>query len=425
LGDLANFAVALLGLSDPISLTKDSRLLFTSGSPDSTKPLQSVGLTNGDLILCGPPPRQNPPAAPAPAATGGLDFSALLNSASASASASAPMPVPPSNGGLTFNLAGLGASMKKGPVEWEGMTLDDAMAHNPNPDNLVPLLLNEAKHPNLLKELNYHSPVMAQKLRQAGVKEGPRVYREEIVKGSIKGALYKVETSQKEVDMRTRLQQNPNDAEAAEYFDKRTRAKRVDAQYRQMMEDFPESMGRVLMLYIDAEVNGTPIQAFVDSGAQSTIMSSACAKKCNLLDLLDTRFEGVAVGVGTGKILGRIHLAPMKIGSHFFPCTITVMDGEKGLGDKNMECLFGLDMLKRHRCQIDLEKHALVFKLGDNHYMETPFLHEHNLDESKGGTKGFDADKSNAEMEKAIQESMDESSKKKTADDAMDVDEKK
>ena len=40
-------------------------------------------------------------------------------------------------------------------------------------------------------------------------------------------------------------------------------------------------------------------QAFVDSGAQSTIMSSKCAEKSGLLHLLDDRFEGVAVGVIT------------------------------------------------------------------------------------------------------------------------------
>ena len=111
------------------------------------------------------------------------------------------------------------------------------------------------------------------------------------------------------------------------------------------------------------------MQAFVDSGAQSTIMSSACAERLDILRLVDKRFEGVAVGVGSGKILGRIHLVNLKVKGEdggmggedvHLPCSITVMDSEKGLGDKNMDFLFGLDMLKRHRCSIDLQRNALV-----------------------------------------------------------------
>ena len=56
-----------------------------------------------------------------------------------------------------------------------------------------------------------------------------------------------------------------------------------------------------------AQVNGQPIKAFVDSGAQSSIMSQDCARRCNLLHLLDKRFQGMAVGVGSGKIVGQIH----------------------------------------------------------------------------------------------------------------------
>ena len=58
-------------------------------------------------------------------------------------------------------------------------------------------------------------------------------------------------------------------------------------------------------------------------------------------------------------------------------------------------------MLKRHRCNIDLEKNVLCFCLA-NGKMETPFLHEKDLDESKGGTKGFDASKANEELEKMM-----------------------
>ena len=131
-------------------------------------------------------------------------------------------------------------------------------------------------------------------------------------------------------------------------------------------------------------------------------MSSKCAERCEILHLLDTRFAGTAVGVGTGKILGRIHIAQLQVENQFFPCTITVMDSEQGLGDKNMDFLLGLDMLKRHRCNIDLAKNALVFKIG-NGTLETKFLHEKDLDEAKGGTKGFDAMKSNKEIEKRIE----------------------
>lgn len=253
---------------------------------------------------------------------------------------------------------------------------------------------------------------MAQRIKGLSYDQAEKVWREHIVKGSIKSSFAISKHMNQEREMTRRLRENPDDTEAKEYFEKKKKKLIVDEQYHQVMQEYPESMGKVLMLYIDAKINDNPIQAFVDSGAQSTIMSKKCAKACGIFDLVDTRFAGVAMGVGTGKILGRIHMVQLQIGHVRFPCSVTVMDDATmpmAGGDKDkatpqdMDFLLGLDMLKRHTCSIDLAQGKLKFRLSHNEYLETPFLHEKDLDESKGGTKGFDAHKANEELLKAQQ----------------------
>lgn len=126
------------------------------------------------------------------------------------------------------------------------------------------------------------------------------------------------------------------------------------------------------MLYIETKVNGHEVQAFVDSGAQSTIISKKCAEECNILHLLDTRFAGMAVGVGSSRILGRVHMAEMEItlengNKEKLVCSFTVLE------DNKVDLLFGLDNLKRHQCCIDLVDHRLHFSKGA---FSVPFLGE-------------------------------------------------
>ena len=106
--------------------------------------------------------------------------------------------------------------------------------------------------------------------------------------------------------MEARLRANPMDEEANKYFGEKIRLKQVHEQYELMQETFPESLGKILMLYINTKINGKEQIAFVDSGAQMTVMSKSCAEKLGILHLVDERFAGMAVGVGNAKILGKV-----------------------------------------------------------------------------------------------------------------------
>jgi DNA damage-inducible protein 1 len=249
---------------------------------------------------------------------------------------------------------------------------------------------------HLQKELNYYNPRLATKLRSQTKSEMVRIWREELVKGGIQGAMEASTRLRREQEMQERRRTQPDDPEVVEYYASIERKAKVNQQYQQMMQEYPESLGRVLMLYIGVKINGHNVQAFCDSGAQSTIMSKKTAIECDLFDYVDTRFHGVAVGVGTGKILGRIHLVQMQVGPYYFPCSVTVMD-DPPPGAAEMPFLLGLDMMKRHQCVMDLGRGVLKFKL-DNDYLEAPFLHEKDLDESKGGTMGFDVTAANQKV---------------------------
>jgi len=125
-----------------------------------------------------------------------------------------------------------------------------------------------------------------------------------------------------------------------------------------------EASGKV-GLYLDCGVNGNPIKASINTGAEYTKMKESCANRCGV----DHQIEVVKKNTyQAGEVVkGEIREVSVKIGKSYFQCAIVV------LGDQSMkeDFVFGLDMLQRHQGIVNLLKNEMV--IGNE---KIPFLTE-------------------------------------------------
>ncbi|MGH0121137.1 UNVERIFIED_CONTAM: hypothetical protein FKN15_046382 [Acipenser sinensis] len=163
-----------------------------------------------------------------------------------------------------------------------------------DPALLRDMLLANPHELSLLKERN---PPLAEVLLSGDLERFTKVLLEQ-----------QQERARREQERIRLLTADPFDLEAQAKIEEDIRQHNIEENMTFAMEEAPESFGQVVMLYINCKVNGHPVKAFVDSGAQMTIMSQACAERCNIMRLVDRRWAGIAKGVGTQKIIGRVHL---------------------------------------------------------------------------------------------------------------------
>jgi len=67
--------------------------------------------------------------------------------------------------------------------------------------------------------------------------------------------------------------------EAQKEIEKRIAEERHNQDLEKIYQDMPELLAPVTMLYIPMTINSVNVQAFIDTGAQSTIMSQNFAEK--------------------------------------------------------------------------------------------------------------------------------------------------
>lgn len=139
------------------------------------------------------------------------------------------------------------------------------------------------------------------------------------------------------------LNADPLDADNQSRIAQDIQQKNIEENMEAAMEYTPESFSLITMLYVNIKVNGVAVKAMVDSGAAATIMNDMCAERCGIMRLVDRRFAGMAIGVGTQKIIGKVHLGTIQIGEDFLTSSFKVLE------EQTEDMLLGLDMLRRHQ----------------------------------------------------------------------------
>lgn len=328
----------------------ESQIIFAERPlTDDRKTLKAYGLKDGDVLVLRQLDRDSVQSnVPLPGVSGlpRIDFSGI--SVPRSLAPGNPMPTPRSQAPQPLPTPSTSAA--SAPAVPPPHSLEN------NPALLRDMLLANPHELSLLKERN---PPLADALLSGDVDKFTKVLREQ-----------QQERARREQERIRLLNADPFDLEAQAKIEEDIRQQNIEENMTIAMEESPESFGQVVMLYINCKVNGNPVKAFVDSGAQMTIMSQACAERCNIMRLVDRRWAGIAKGVGTQKIIGRVHLAQIQIEGDFLPCSFSLLE------DQPMDMLLGLDMLKRHQCSIDLKRNVLVIGTTGT---ETRFLSEAEL----------------------------------------------
>ncbi|XP_054639872.1 protein DDI1 homolog 2 [Dunckerocampus dactyliophorus] len=369
---------------------------------DPTRALGTYGVKDGDVVVLRQADRRPPPTQPAFPGLPHIDFRSITVPGASSSTAplstvrapqQAPQqtqqqPPPPQQQQqqqpLQRNAQPSTPTTSRGSTSTQG--LDD-------PALLQQMLLANPHELSLLKERN---PPLAEALLSGDLERFTKVLLEQ-----------QQDRAKREQERIRLLTADPFDLEAQAKIEEDIRQHNVEENMTIAMEEAPESFGQVVMLYINCKVNGHPVKAFVDSGAQMTIMSQACAERCNIMRLVDRRWAGIAKGVGTQKIIGRVHLAQVQIEGDFLPCSFSILE------DQPMDMLLGLDMLKRHQCSIDLKRNVLLIGTTGT---ETRFLSEAELPECarlaygpEGREDGRPEEIADRELAEALQRSIQES----------------
>lgn len=132
----------------------------------------------------------------------------------------------------------------------------------------------------------------------------------------------------------------------------------INKNYMKAMEIMPELYTKSPSIHIQGSINGNSIKFLIDTGAEISIMNKSIAIACGLEKYIDERYNGKLQGVGSDKILGKVHYTEITFNWGVLPCGFTICS------NNDIIPIIGIDIMNSHGIIINCKTKTL--QIGKN-----------------------------------------------------------
>jgi len=131
-----------------------------------------------------------------------------------------------------------------------------------------------------------------------------------------------------------------------------------DPVYQNLMkayEEIPHTLIKSDSIFLKGFINGTDIQFLLDTGAEMSVLPLNIVEACGLMHILNKEYSGVMKGVGSDKILGKLHYVEVVLDCGVYPCAFTVCS------NNDVPPILGIDMMYNLGIGIDFKNKKIHF----------------------------------------------------------------
>lgn len=131
----------------------------------------------------------------------------------------------------------------------------------------------------------------------------------------------------------------------------------IDENYIKAYQTIPEYFFPKKLFYLMGRINNIPTSFLIDTGAMVSVMSYEVMENLNLNSILDRKYCGKMLGVGTKNLEGKLHYVEILFDFGFVPASFSVIKGINTI-------ILGMDFIQSHGLILDFKNQMVT--IGNN-----------------------------------------------------------